>query len=479
MSYEQQPMPPHAQQQMGLNPGYNMYQPMPANMHPHPPYPQFIQPLAMPIPPNMAIVMAPQPVLMPHVMVPLPLQPPAMQNMPHYSFPYNNGNHVHHNNNAPSAAQMNLRLQNEATTSPPEQSMPKMKPEPKKPEPMPMPTPKAKRNLVLELTANCVVPKNKSVEGLLYDPEFLDAAQLEANNYLMADNWYDDYDHMRDTTPPIEGVCFHNPFYSTEPKIPKKPRHHRQHHPSPVPYTKPSPSGALAQGLPQFPSPSGLPQFPSPSGLPQFPSPSGLPQFPSPSGLPHFPSPSLSPSPSHWQLPSLHRLINANDVNGHGPSMTPWTESEEQWHINGLEEERQQQQQEAKNQNQLDELELDATTAAFEAMQFPGNNAAAARSRRQRRNRCRGLTQSFGIVAPVLPNNSGNRSNNNNQAVNDVMSLFDGKPVEEKMPPAAEVNPNNGLPEQEQGEWPLLFIPNRSEGNVKSTSTPAPAKASI
>ncbi|XP_034107483.1 uncharacterized protein LOC117570124 [Drosophila albomicans] len=434
MSYEQQPMPPHGQQQMGFNPGYNMYQPMqPANMHPQP-YPQYIQPLAMPFPANMPVLMAPQPVPVPHVMVPLP--PAAMQNMPHYPLPYNNnnGNHVH----ATSAAQMNFQLQNETITSPPEQSMPKMKPEPKKPEPMPMPTPKAKRKLLLELTANCVVPKNKPVEGLLYDPDFLDAAQLEANNYLMAGIWYDDYDHMRDTTPPIEGVCFLNPFYSTQPKAPEKPRHHRQHRPNPVPYTKPP--AALAKGLP------------------------------------HFPSPSPSHSHSHSQLASLHRLTNANDVNGHGPSMTPRdrTGSEgEQWHTNLLEIDGERMQQEEAKRQQLDQLELDATTAAFEAMQFPGgNNAAAARSRRQRRNRCRGLTQSFGIVAPVLPDISGNRSNNNNmQAVNDVMSLFDAKPVDEKMLPAAaaEVNPNNGLPEEKQGEWPLLFIPNRSEGNMKST----------
>lgn len=57
-------------------------------------------------------------------------------------------------------------------------------------------------------------------------------------------------------------------------------------------------------------------------------------------------------------------------------------------------------------------------------------NSKAKQQRRQGRNRLRGFTQSFGIVAPVKRNNQ--TAKENMDAAQNVLSLFDTKPLNKK-----------------------------------------------
>lgn len=77
-------------------------------------------------------------------------------------------------------------------------------------------------------------------------------------------------------------------------------------------------------------------------------------------------------------------------------------------------------------------------------------NSKAKHQRRQRRNRMRGFTQSFGIVAPVKRNNQSAKENM--IAAKNVLSLFDKKPTTKKWVTDEWTMSNPGMGEQTDTE---------------------------
>lgn len=77
-------------------------------------------------------------------------------------------------------------------------------------------------------------------------------------------------------------------------------------------------------------------------------------------------------------------------------------------------------------------------------------NSKAKQQRRQGRNRMRGFTQSFGIVAPVKRNNQSAKENM--VAAKNVLSLFDTKPPMKKWLTDEWTISNTGMEEQADTE---------------------------
>ncbi|KAH8386924.1 hypothetical protein KR093_003540 [Drosophila rubida] len=219
------------------------------------------------------------------------------------------------------------------------------------------------------------------------------------------------------TTPPIHGVRFFNPFYRSQGNVPKK-TFTRKPRPEPVSFSKPPVEMA--------------------------------------NGLPHF--------QGYYSPLALHRLANA-DVYGPQELAT----AQEQLQANQVIEE----QQEAASLEPVQKPQQDEAPVAPKptapAAGTSSSNGGNNRPRRQGRNRSRGFTQSFGIVAPAKRSNTD--GNANMKAAKDVLSLFDRKPpvtmvaASRKLPPE-DVHLEDGQ-EERNIEWPLPVNNNHRHGNMK------------
>ncbi|KAM8720227.1 hypothetical protein ACLKA7_006295 [Drosophila subpalustris] len=222
------------------------------------------------------------------------------------------------------------------------------------------------------------------LNGMLYNTDYLapEADEAIENNTKDAplDEEEETYDPSSDPPPSIYGLRFYNPFYGPEGAIPKP--NVAKVKPCPKVRKPPGPPEALANGLPQF------------KGF-------------------------------YSQL-ALHRLAHADCYGAQAQAV-----ARDILHKNQLLKNQQVQEQEKQHQ----ELDKKVDTVRHNSNSNNNNSSSyrvKSKQRRQGRNRFRGFTQSFGIVAPVKRDCA--IPNENVEAAKNVLSLFDSKHSYKKWP---------------------------------------------